>query len=114
MKIKLFDSNGHTHIARVSGHLAMIFQDIGDFNLAVEYLQSALYIEQKFLPRRHIYIAFRLEKLASLYVCQKKYILAFVYYLQALNIVKRRLHAYHNKYILILNGINHALNHLIH
>lgn len=113
LKIKLFGENGHTHIARVLGPIAKIFQELGDYKLAHEYLFRALLIEQKFLPPEHIYIAFRYENLASLYVCQKKYILAFVYYCQALYVVKRRLHVHHAKYTLILNGINNVLKHIL-
>lgn len=112
LKTKMSPNDNHTHIARVSGLIANIFQVCGDFKLAHYYLWRALLIEQRLLPQQHIYIAFRYENLASLYACEKKYALALVYYLQALDIVRRTLPIYHNKNLLISNGIKNVLKHL--
>ena len=114
IEIALRGKDSHTNISKIWSHLALLHQHWDNTELALEYFQHALKIDQQLLPPEHtcMYIGLRLEQLGSCHEYRAEYELALEYYQRALIIAERTLPTYHKLHRDTLVDIINALDHL--
>jgi tetratricopeptide (TPR) repeat protein len=95
----------HLYVAASLNRLAVLYDNMGDYDKALPLSQRALNIHEKLLGPQHLYVATSLNNLAALYRHMGDYSKALPFYQRALNIHEKVLDPQHPQIATLLNNL---------